>query len=579
MTARTAAWLAVYALERMGVRHTFGIPGVHNTELYDELARSELITPVLVAHEGGAAFMADAISRTGRELGTLVVVPAAGLTHAASGIAEAFLDGVPMLVISGGIRRDTGRAYQLHDMDQHGMLRPITKKTWLVRSHADVVPTLFEAYRVAHEGVPGPVFVELPVDLQITTADPGPLPERPPTIERRCVAPPSEITRAAALLRTAKRPGIFCGWGAIDAHDELRAVAEQLGAPVAVTLQGLSAFSADHPLHAGFGLGPSAVPSVQRAFEDCDALLAVGVRFAEIPTGSFGYTPPENLVHVDIDKHVFDANYPARVALEGDAREVLVALSKELALGCEGAQRRADVERIIAHEKKRYIAGWHAHDTNGRVSPARFFEALRKHIPDDAIVVADDGNHTFLAAELMPIHEPRSFFSPSDFNCMGYCVPAVIGAKLVCPDKIVVGIVGDGALRMTGLELLTASANHVGAVFFVFDDGELAQIAQAQETPYNRKTCSVLAPLDTAALARAVGVQHITIHNDAELDNAVGRAVEIANASRPVLVDVHVDYSKRTQFTEGAIATNLRRMDLRTKARFVSRAVLRKITG
>ena len=172
--SRTAASMLREALENVGVKYTFGIPGVHNTEIYDELARSDSITPVLVTHEGAGAFMADAVSRSGTSLGTLVIVPAAGVTHAASGIGEAFLDGIPMLVIAGGVRRDTGRKYQLHDMDQHALLKPITKGTWLVEKHADVIPTIYEAVRVATSGEPGPVFVEIPVHLQLLTGDEGP---------------------------------------------------------------------------------------------------------------------------------------------------------------------------------------------------------------------------------------------------------------------------------------------------------------------------------------------------------------------------------------------------------------------
>jgi acetolactate synthase-1/2/3 large subunit len=170
---RTAARLAREALEQLGVRFTFGSPGVHNTELYDELGASDSITPVLVAHEGGGAFMADAVSRTGAGIGVLAIVPAAGVTHAASGIGEAFLDGIPMLVIAGGVRRDLGRAYQLHDMDQHALLAPITKARWRIERHADVIPVIHEAFRVAMDGEPGPVFVEIPVDLQLMPGDAG----------------------------------------------------------------------------------------------------------------------------------------------------------------------------------------------------------------------------------------------------------------------------------------------------------------------------------------------------------------------------------------------------------------------
>jgi acetolactate synthase-1/2/3 large subunit len=577
--SRTAASLLREALENVGVRYTFGIPGVHNTEIYDELAKSPGITPVLVTHEGGAAFMADAVSRSGTSLGTLVIVPAAGVTHAASGIAEAFLDGIPMLVIAGGIRRDTGRRYQLHDVDQHALLKPITKGTWLVERHADVIPTIYEAVRVATSGEPGPVFVEIPVNLQLLTGDPGAVHERPVHVvpEVRCSA--ASIGDAVRLLASARSPGLFVGWGAVDASRELVELAERLGAPVSTTLQGLSAFPANHPLHAGFCLGRAAVPAVENAFRDCDCMLAVGTRFGEIATGSYGYEPPANLVHVDINPQVFDANYPARVALEGDAGAVLRRLLAELpAIPGSEVRRSAVAARIVA-DKTDYLEGWLAHDPRGRVNPARFFAALRARLADDAMLVVDDGNHTFLAAELMPIHHARGFISPTDFNCMGYCVPATIGAKLARPGAQVVGIVGDGAFRMTALELATATANELGVVVFVFNDGELAQIAQAQEIPYNRKTCTVLGPLDVAGVAQATGAAFVRMAGDMDIERGLDEAFAFAATRRPVIVDVAVDYSKRTRFTEGILKTNLERFDLGTKARLVGRALWRRVTG
>jgi acetolactate synthase-1/2/3 large subunit len=422
------------------------------------------------------------------------------------------------------------------------------------------------------------VFVEIPVDLQLMPGDAGERPEFVPAPAPRCLAPAGEIARAAALLRAAQHPAIFCGWGAVDATAELIAIAELLGAPVSTTLQGLSAFPGNHRLHAGFALGPAAVPAVENAFRDCDALLAVGTRFAEIPTGSYGWTPPANLVHVDINPRVFGANYPAAAVLEGDARAVLAALRD--ALGASASRARADaVAAGIAKDKAAYREQWLAHDPKGRVNPQRFFDALRARLPDDGIVVADDGNHTFLVAELMPIHAPRAFFSPSDFNSMGYCIPAVIGAKLARPDRAVVGIVGDGAARMTGLEMATAVAQGTGVAWFVFNDGELAQIAQAQATPYNRKTCTVLPALDFAALARANGVGFVSMPDDASVGAAIAEALDRAELGEPVLVDVRIDYSKRTRFTEGVIRTNLKRFGVADQARLVGRALWRRLTG
>jgi len=205
--------------------------------------------------------------------------------------------------------------------------------------------------------------------------------------------------------------------------------------------------------------------------------------------------------------------------------------------------------------------------------------ALRRQLADDATRVIDDGKHTLLAAELMPVLRPRGFLSPTDFNCMGYCVPATIGAKLARPQAQVVGIVGDGAMRMSGLELATATAQRLGVVAFVFNDGELAQIAQGPEIPCNFKTCTVLGPLDIGGVAQATGAAFPRIATDGEVEATVREALATAPGGRPVLVDVRVDYSKHTRFTDGIAKTNLERFDLSTQARLVGRALWRRGTG
>ena len=575
---KTAAWLATHALEQLGVRFTFGIPGVQNTEFYDELNQSETITPILVTHEGSAAFIADAVSRVSGTIGTLAIVPAAGLTHASSGIAEALLAGVPMLVITGGIRTDLGKHYQLHEIDQHAFMKPLTKATFRIERHVDVVPTIFEAYRIATTGEPGPVFVELPVNLQLFPQEVGELPAWVPP------APPplptqEDIARAAEVLLAADHPGIFAGWGAVDALPQLKEIAEFLQAPVATTLQGLSTFPATHPLHAGFSFGPHAVPAARNAFASCDALLAVGTRFGEIGTGSFGVTVPEKLVHIDINPQVFDKNYPAKVALEGDAAAVLQELTFELQQ--RGAARAAGngPQEQIRRDKQAYREEWYAHDGKGRVNPARFFDELRRQMPDNAIATVDDGNHTFLTAELFPVHATRALILPTDFNCMGYAVPAAVGAKLSQPQREVFSIVGDGAFMMTAMEILTASKEELGIAYFVFHDGELSQIAQAQEIPYNRKPCAVLGSVNLEGIAMATGAAYIRMENDAAIAGAISEARRIAATGRPVVVDVNIDYSKRTAFTKGAVKTNFKRFPLAQRLRMVSRALVRKVTG
>ncbi len=573
----TAARLVRHALESIGVQFTFGIPGVHNIELYDELRASESILPVLVTHEAGAAFMADAVSRIGDSVGVLAIVPAAGLTHALSGIGEAFLDGVPMLVISGGIRTDLDKAYQLHDVDQQAIMRPLCKATFRIESHAETIPVIYEAFRIATGGEPGPVFVELPANLQLLAGEVTDMPAFEPADER-AAEDADAVRRAAELLLAAERPGVFVGWGARHVVGDIARIAEHLGAPVATTLQGLGSFPADHALHAGMGFGRSAVPAAENAFRKCDAMLAVGTRFAEICTGSYGSVPPDRLVHIDINPDVLNANYPASVAIAADARDAVPALAD--AICAQGdARDSATLARTIAADKHAYRAEWRDHDSGDRVNPGLFFEVLRERLEDDAIVVADDGNHTFLAAELLPIRSAGRFFSPTDFNCMGYCVPAAIAAKLAKPEKQVVGIVGDGAFLMTGLETVTAVSNRLGVAWFVFNDGELAQIAQAQEIPYQRRTCTTVGSLDLAAFAQATGCDYVGIGSNDDVARGVADALRAAADDRPVLVDVQIDYSKKTRFTKGTVKTNLDRLDTRNKLRMVSRALYRKLFG
>ncbi|QEY58077.1 thiamine pyrophosphate-binding protein [Pseudomonas sp. C27(2019)] len=574
---KTGAALARFALEQLGVRYTFGIPGVHNTELYDELNSSEQIQPVLVTHECGGAFMADAISRTGDSIGTLLIVPAAGVTHASSGIGEAYLAGIPMLVISGGIHTESGHRYQLHEMDQHRLLSPITKGSFHIKSHSEVIPALYAAYQLAMHGEPGPVFVELPYNIGNFLGEVDTMPSfaglQPQTTFDHVL-----VKQAAELLTQAKQVGFFLGWGAVDCQAELIELAQLLNAPVATTLQGLSAFPGNHPLHTGMGFGGYSVPAGQKAFAQCDAVLAIGTRFAEIPTGSFSMQVPEDLVHIDINPQVFSANYPAKVAIEGDARAIVPALLSEVRALQRQAQEGAMAQQI-KQDKAAYQQQWLAHKSGDRVNPAQFFQALRAQLSDDCIVVADDGNHTYLVAELLPILGARNYISPTDFNAMGYCVPAVIGAKFANPQRAVIGIVGDGALLMTGMEMLTAVRHKLGVVVFIFNDGELSQIAQAQQIPYNRKTCTVLHGINMQALAATVGAQFVSIQSEADIETGIRQALQFAANNQPVYVDVNIDYSKRTRFTQGIVKATLKRFKPRDKVRVISRALIRKVTG
>jgi acetolactate synthase-1/2/3 large subunit len=220
------------------------------------------------------------------------------------------------------------------------------------------------------------------------------------------------------------------------------------------------------------------------------------------------------------------------VTIAGDARIVVPRLLEKLAeRRLQNEERRLRVAKQIAEDKNLYREEWFKH-LNDKVNPAMFFDELRKQLADDAILVVDDGNHTFLAAELFEVRHERAFLSPTDFNCMGYCIPAAIGAKLVNPKRQVVGIVGDGAFLMTGLELLTAVTERAGIAYFVFSEGELSQIAQGQETMYNRKTCAVLGKLRLDGMALATGAGYVSIDGNSQIAGGIRAALAMAEAGR-----------------------------------------------
>lgn len=566
----TGGQIVVRALEDEGVPFTFGIPGTHNIELYDALATSTTVRPVLVTDEQSASFMADSVWRSSGRLACANVVPGAGLTHAMSGIGEAFLDNVALLVLGCGIRRDTGKAYQLHDVDQIAMVRPVTKAQFRPQSGEELYATTREACRIAREAPPGPVFVEVPANLYLFTHDcvlGTPLAPSPKPLA------PGEIARAVELLNAARHPLLYLGLGAAPAGHALMALAEQLEAPVATTFQGKGVFPESHPLALWPGFGDAAPPFARQVADGCDATLAIGCRFGEVATGSYGMAVPRPLVHADVDPGVFGRNYPADATITGDSGVVVRALLDRLTPHPHDEALRARIRS--GHEA---VDGERAAGSNtGRVSPYRLLHGLQEKFGREAIFTADSGNGTFLALEMLRLEKPGQLLAPVDYSCMGYAVPAAIGAKLARPECPVVALAGDGAFLMTGLELLTAAQLGVAVAVFVLNDGELAQIAQFQEVALNRKTASVLPDFDLEPLARALGVEFLKLERDADIAGVLDRAAALTAAGRPVLVDTAIDYSNKTYFTRGVVKTTLLRLPWRDRLRFVARAVARKV--
>jgi len=564
--------IVVRALEDEGVPFTFGIPGTHNIELYDSLSRSATVQPVLVTDEQSASFMADAVSRSSGKLGCVNVVPGAGLTHALSGIAEAYLDGIPMLVLGCGIRMDAGSmAYQLHDVDQTSMVRPVTKAQLKPQEGSEIYAAIRKACAIARTPPGGPVFVEIPVNHYLTRHEPDIDAWEP---KASSPAPPQhdELSQVQALLERSRRPLLYLGLGAANASTDLVTLAERLEAPVATTIQGKGVFPETHPLWLWCGFGRAAPPFARQIAKSCDLTLAIGCRFAEVGTGSYGLEPPGPLIHVDIDRTVLGRNFPAQVKVAADAGAFISALLDNLAPRGMDASMRDKIR--MGHAKVRTELTEHGEKG---VAPGLLLGSLQEVYGPDTIFTTDSGNGTFLAMEMLRLDRASSFLAPVDYSCMGYSVPAALGAALARPDRRAVALAGDGAFLMTGLELLTAAHLELPVTVLVLRDRELAQIAQFQQTALARKTASQLPDYDLAALCQAVGIDHLSLSSDGDIHDVLREALRMHENGRPVLVEVDIDYSKATYFTRGVVVSNLGRLPWLDRLRFVARALGRHV--
>ncbi len=575
MSKMTGGDIVVRALEDEGVGFTFGIPGTHNIELYDSLARSRSVRPVLVTDEQSASFMADGVARASGQLAAVNVVPGAGLTHALSGIAEAYLDGIPMLVLACGIRRDTGRAFQLHDVDQLAIARPVTKAQLRAEHGSEIYATVRRACQIARSAPAGPALVEIPAehyffrhetDLRAPDSQPA-LPTPTPTPQGELVE------RARQWIEASRRPLLYLGLGAIEAGAGLVALAERLNAPVATTISGKGVFDETHPLWLWCGFGAAAPSFVRKIAASCDLTLAIGCRFSEVGTGSYGMQPPGKLIHVDIDPSALGKNYPTDLPVVSDAASFVASLLPHLTSRPVDESVRREIRS--GHEEVRQ--GWKTPDNSEGVYPPHLLATVQQLAGKDAIYTTDSGNGTFLAMECLRLPHRRSFLAPVDYSCMGYAVPAALGAALACPDRRVISLAGDGAFLMTGLELLTARQLSLPVMVLVLRDRELAQIAQFQQIALGRKTCSDIPDYDLAAICRGVGVEYLALRCNTDAEAILKQALTLTDSGLPVVVEVAIDYSQKTYFTRGVVRTNLGRLPWPDRIRFVLRALGRKL--
>lgn len=568
----SGAQVVVRVLKEENIRYVIGIPGTHNIELYDAFVDEPEIEPILVTDEQSASFMADGFARATGALAAISLVPGAGLTHALSGIAEAYLDQIPMLVLASGIRRDVDFAYQLHEVDQTSIARPVTKAVFSPRTHQQLHEALRSACGLARLAPAGPVLVELAADLLLFNGsiEPGNSPE---PAKDECDS--REVEAFVDALSEARSLAIYAGYGCRNQGDLLVELAEKLDAIVYTTISGKGVFPETHPRWAWCVMGKASPPPLQKLEKELDCLLAIGCRFSEVASASFGLSPPENLLHIDVDPRVFNRNFPAKLSWTCDAQSALGAILGSPRLRARDTNHHRLEQLRKAHET---LPGRFQKKSDG-VSPYVLLTTLQSVFGPSAVYAADSGNGLFLAMEILRLNRSHCFLAPVDYSCMGYAIPAAIGAKLGERKRPSIALVGDGAFLMTGMELITAATHGLGVVAVLLSDGELSQIAQFQRAVFNRSCCTALSPIGYRGFAGAMNVAHLELTSNEQADAVLNQAKRISDENKPVLIEVRVNYSIPTYFSEGAVKTNLQRLPWKDRLRFIARLFERRLLG
>lgn len=522
------------ALEALGVDTVFGLPGTQNVPLYEALRTSRLRT-ILATHELGAAFMAAGYYRASGRVAALFTIPGPGFTYALTGLAEARHDSAALLHITGAPPPEGGRSFQLQALDQAAMAAPVVKRRFRIDREDETETVLREAYVTATSGEPGPVLVEVnPAVLtspSLNAATIRPLPE---------FLSPDAAATILARLRTARRPLLFVGQGAVAGAYALRRLAEWLNAPVVTTLSGRGVLPEDHPLAMGIDLGGPGIAALNDLIATADLVLALGCKFSHNGTGGFRLRiPADKLVHVDASPEVLGVNYPASLLIRADVPALLETLVTSLPAEAPSAATWVPSELAAARTEAALRVREGGPEPRIRdadvATPGELFRAVRAVLPRDAILVTDSGLHQSLARRHYPVLAPRGLLCPSDFQSMGFGIPAAIGAAIGAPRRRVVALVGDGGFAMAGLELLTAVRERLPVAVIVFNDGQLGLIREQQLREYGHSHAVSLDGFDIAAVAAAAGAQHVRMEGRAEdvLREALAR-------DWPVVVEVAV---------------------------------------
>lgn len=537
----TGAEIFLSCLVAEGVDTLFGMPGGVILSIYEALPEFP-INHILVRHEQGAVHMAEGYARSTGKPGVAIATSGPGATNLVTGLADAYYDSVPVVAFTGNVPSHLLGNDAFQEADIVGITRPVTKHNIIVRRAEDMAQAIKEAFHVATTGRPGPVLVDIPKDVLLATAEfnyeaaemdlPG------YTVEETFTD--AELHQILDLLKAAKQPVLLAGGGVINANAsaEILAFAERFNLPVANSLMGLGGFPTSHPQFMGF-CGMHGQYWANIAIANADLLLIVGNRLGERQTGKTDrFARNAKIVHIDLDPCTLQKNVEAFLPVQGDIKNIfqqLLAKTETMQAFQPSLQTRAEWFNTIDGWKKRRN---HQPTHDGILTPQFVLDRIFHHLPKDAFVTTEVGQHQMWAAQRFNLDRPRSFISSGGLGTMGFGFPAAIGVQAAFPDKTVIDIAGDGSFQMTLQELATARDHGLAVKVAIINNGYLGMVRQWQDKTWNRPSQSRMTSPDYVKLAEAYGCAGFVVENPEEVDAVIQQAYAITD--RPVLIDFRV---------------------------------------
>jgi acetolactate synthase-1/2/3 large subunit len=528
------AEIAVRSLIAEGVDTMFGYPGGVILPFFDRLYDAP-IKFIIPRHEQGGCHMADGYARASGKVGVIVTTSGPGACNIVTGLGTAMMDSIPIVAITGQVRTELIGNDAFQEADTTGITRPVSKYNCIVKDVKDLARTIKEAFYIASTGRPGPVVVDLPVDVQVAKTNYEPNIEmKLPGYRPKVKGHQRQIAMAAEAINKSEKPVLYVGGGIIiaNASDELRAVAKKAHIPVTMTLLGLGSFDQNQPESLDM-LGMHGTAFANYAVQECDLLIAVGARFDDRVTGKVKtFAPNAKVIHIDIDPASIAKNVRADIPVVGDAKYILAELIKLVEY-----RERKEWFAKIAQWKKKYPLGYDRKSTN--IKPQYVVEQVCELTSGDAIVTTGVGQNQMWTSQFYKFKRPRQFISSGGLGTMGFGLPAAIGAQIARPDATVVDIDGDHSFNMTMTELRTAVQYELPIKVCIINNGYMGMVRQWQQLFYNRRySKSYLANPEYAVVAEALGAVGITVDRKADVAKAIKKAL---GEKRPCVIDFKVE--------------------------------------